>query len=102
MAIAESRLCSPQQKFQRDPELENRYRMVMQEYIHQGYARKLMDNEARMTMPKSNYLPHHAVINRNKPGKVRVIFEAVAKYQGTSFNQNHLQDPDMTNNLMAC
>ncbi|KAL9977579.1 hypothetical protein ACROYT_G014998 [Oculina patagonica] len=100
-AIAESRLSSLQRKFQRDPELEKRYRMVMQEYIDRGYARKLTDDEARMTTPKTNYLPHHAVINPNKPGKVRVVFDAAAKYQGVSLNQNLLQGPDMTNNLVA-
>jgi len=34
------------------------------------------------------YLPHHAVQNVNKPGKIRVVFDCLAKYGGTSLNEN--------------
>ena len=73
--------------------------MAMQEYIDQGYTRKLTDSEARMTTPRTNYLPHHAVINPNKPGKVRVVFNAAAKLRGTSLKKNLLQGPNTTNNI---
>lgn len=99
--IAESRLSSLKRKFQRDPNLENKYREVMQDYIDLGYARKLTDLEAQTKTQKTNYLPHHAVLNPNKPGKVRVVFDAAAKHEGTSLNQNLLQGPDMTNNLVG-
>ena len=73
----------------------------MQDYIDRGYARKLSNLEAETTSSKTNYLPHHAVLNPNKPGKVRVVFDATAKHEGTSLNQNLLQGPDMTNNLVG-
>ena len=99
--IAEARLSSLRRKFQKDPELESKYRRTMQDYIDRGYARKLSNLEAETTSSKTNYLPHHAVLNPNKPGKVRVVFDAAAKHEGTSLNQNLLQGPDMTNNLVG-
>lgn len=99
--IAEARLSSLKRKFQKDPELEGKYRRTMQDYIDRGYARKLSNLEAKTTSSKTNYLPHHAVLNPNKPGKVRVVFDAAAKHEGTSLNQNLLQGPDMTNNLVG-
>ena len=97
--LAESRLNSLKRKFQRDPDFEDKYRKVIQEYVQRGYARKLTPDEARSTTPKTNYLPHHGVTNPNKPGKVRVVFDAAAKFQEASLNKNLLQGPDLSNNL---
>ena len=47
------------------------------------------------------YLPHHPVLNANKPGKVCIVFNCVAKHQGTSLNDQPLQGPDLTNNLVG-
>ena len=47
------------------------------------------------------YLPHHSVTNPKKPEKVRVVFDAAAKYQGTSLNESLMQGPDLTNNLVG-
>ncbi|KAK3729296.1 hypothetical protein QZH41_002214 [Actinostola sp. cb2023] len=99
--VAEVRLTSLKRKFQRDPDYMERYRRVMQDYIDRGYARKLSDDERKTTSQKTNYLPYHGVTNPNKPGKVRVVFDAAAKCQGTSLNDNLLQGPDMTNNLLG-
>jgi hypothetical protein len=46
------------------------------------------------------YLPHHPVFNPNKPGKVRVVFDAAAKFQDMLLNE-HLQSPDLMNDLVG-
>ena len=46
------------------------------------------------------YLPHHAVLNPNKLGKVRVVFDAASKFDGDSLNGKLLTGPDLLNNLV--
>ena len=46
------------------------------------------------------YLPHHCVINPNKPGKLRVVFDCAAKYEGKSLNSRCMQGPDLMNKLL--
>ena len=54
-----------------------------------------------MTSKITNYIPHHAVFNINKPSKLRVVFDAAAKYRGTSLNENLLKDPDLLSSLIG-
>ena len=95
------RLSSPRRRFSRDPELEEKYRTVMEDYVAKGYARKLTPEEAAVTGPRTWYLPHFPVLNPNKPGKVQIVFDAATEYGGTSLNNNLLQGPDCTNNLVG-
>ena len=98
---AERRMYSLKGRFSRNPDLEQRYRAVMKEYIGTGYARKLSPEEADHLGAITWYLPHFPVINQNKLGKVRIVFDAAAGYNGTSLNKNLLQGPDSTNVLLG-
>ncbi|XP_057294522.1 uncharacterized protein LOC130623032 [Hydractinia symbiolongicarpus] len=77
------------------------YRLQVKEYIALGHARKLSDFEKNQTSDITNYIPHHGVVHPNKPGKVRVVFDAAAKYKGISLNDNLLPGPDLLNNLVS-
>ena len=78
-----------------------KYRAVMTEYISKGYARKLTPEEAAKESSCTGYLPHHPVTNPNKPGRLRIVFDAAAEFAGTSLNKNLRQGPDMTNSLVG-
>ena len=39
------------------------------------------------------YIPHQAVTNVNKPSKIRVVFDAGARYKNTSLNKNLPKGP---------
>ena len=46
------------------------------------------------------YLPHHSVMHVQKD-KLRVVFDASAKFAGTSLKECLLSGPDLTNNLIG-
>ena len=98
--VALKRLEHLTRRFRRNPELYRLYSQGIQNYIQQGYTGKLTENEAISPIsPTTWYLPHHLVQNVNKPGKVRIVFDAAAKVEGLSLNDMLDTGPDLTNNL---
>ena len=95
------RFASLQRRLSADPQLQDKYAAVVNSYVSDGYARKLTAAEAATTNNKTWYLPHHCVTNVNKPGKVRVVFDAAAVHDGISLNSQLMTGPDMTNSLFA-
>ena len=92
---------NPVLPYNRDPELEVKYRAVIEDCVVKGYARRLSKEEAAAVSNITWYIPYRALKNPNKPGKVRVVFDAAAKYNGTSLNDHLLQGPCLTNNLIG-
>ncbi|XP_067024040.1 uncharacterized protein [Acropora muricata] len=97
--VAEKRLKSTERSIKRDLALAERYSGIIKEYETEGYARKLTPAEAAMPSSKRWFLPHHPVLNPNKPGKVRMVMDAAAKKNGVSLNDNLLIGPDLLNSL---
>ena len=73
----------------------------MKKYIKKGYARKLSDKEANTISPRTNYVPHHSVTKINKLNKLRIAFDAAAKFSNTSLNQHLLKGPNILNSLIG-
>ncbi|XP_064622346.1 uncharacterized protein LOC135484642 [Lineus longissimus] len=99
--MAESRLESLRKRLSRDHQLHEQYSQFMAKMLTKGYARKLTEDEAAARTSKTWYLPHHAVFHPRKPGKVRVVFDAAAKYRGVSLNDQLVHGPDLTNSLLG-
>ena len=97
--MALKRLEATERSLKRRPALACAYQETVQAYIEQGHARKLTAEEAAQSRDRRWFLPHHAVTNPNKPGKVRVVFDAAAKYKGTSLNDKLLTGPDLLQGL---
>lgn len=97
--MAEIRLRHLKQPLERNKDLHEKYRSVIDGYIAKGHAGKLTKEEAEQRSNKTWYLLHHSVTSLNKPGKIRVVFNAAAKFQGTSLNDQLLQGQDYINNL---
>ena len=99
MVLAHARLNQLKGKLSRDKLLHEMYTKTVTDYIEKGYAKEL---EGESTDSKKIwYLPHHPVMNVNKPGKVRVVFDCAAKYKDTSLNSQLLQGPDLMNSLVG-
>ncbi|KAG1714704.1 hypothetical protein GQR58_000941 [Nymphon striatum] len=77
----------------------DKYTEEIKMLINNGYAEVIpleeVDNQNRIW-----YLPHHAVINDKKPGKLRIVFDCASKYKDKSLNDRCMQGPNLTNNLL--
>ena len=99
--VAEKRLQSLAHRFWKDLELHVKYRGGIQELLDKGYAEKVPDEEISATPGQAWYLPHHNVVNENKPEKLPIVFDCAVTFGGTSLNKEVLQGPDFTNNLVG-
>ena len=99
--LALSRFSSLEKKFERNSEFANKYKEAINEYVDKGHAVKLTQENSKNVTPINNYVPHHGVVNNNKPGKVTVVFDAAAEFQNTSLNKSLLKGPDYLNSLVG-
>ena len=89
--VAEQRLALLKRRFTKIPKLFSRYADVMHNLLDKGCAMKVPDKSMEMHDKTLWYLPHHPVINPNKPEKLHVVFDCAATYHGTSLNDQLLQ-----------
>ena len=66
-----------------------------------GQAKLLSREEKNNTSSITNYIPHHGVLNINKPDRVRVVFDVSNKINKTCLNDNLWPDIDLLNNLLS-
>ncbi|XP_074026681.1 uncharacterized protein isoform X2 [Leptinotarsa decemlineata] len=99
--VALNRLKCMERKMDKNKEFAADYCRKIEEYTQKGYIRKLSVTEAKREGQKTWYLPHFGVVNPNKLGKLRLVFDAAAKSSGTSLNDHLLQGPDLLINLTA-
>ena len=97
--MALKRLYSLKSKLCKDPSLKDMYTTAVSKYIADGHARKLDPTEVSKNSPRAWYIPHQPVVNVNKPGKVRVVFDCAAQFLGKSLNGALRSGPDLVNSL---
>ncbi|XP_055590411.1 uncharacterized protein LOC129742523 [Uranotaenia lowii] len=101
-SMALSRLNSLEKKIYKNPELANRVKQHINEYLEKGYAHKATYEELNSADPKRVwYLPLGVVISPKKPEKLRLIWDASSKVRNTSFNSLVLKGPDLLTSLPA-
>ncbi|XP_065095799.1 uncharacterized protein LOC135717600 [Ochlerotatus camptorhynchus] len=86
-------------RMEREPQLAETLRAKMADYVSKGYVRKLTPEESQRTGDRTWYLPIFPVFNPNKPGKVRIVFDAAASFGGVSLNAVLMKGPDQLNAL---
>lgn len=101
MAMATKRLHSVERKMSREPTYAAEYNAIIDNFINKGYARMLSESEAAVVDTRTWYLPHFAIVNPNKPGKMRVVFDAAATVNGVSLNSLLLKGPDLNKPLLT-
>ena len=85
----------------KDEDLLEKYRTTMNDYIEKGHAEMITEEELNTRNRPVWFLPDHPVTHPLKPDKVRVVYDCAAKLGQTSLNQQLLQGPDQTNQLLG-
>ena len=98
--MALKRLKYLKSRLQKDETLHQKYQEKIEEHVNKGYATKLESGEGAMTSARTWYLPHHPVFHPAIPGKLRVVFDAAAKYERTSLNDNLFHGPNLANDMI--
>ena len=85
----------------KDEDLREKYTSTIKEDLNKGYVMEFPDaHKVESRSDKEWYLPHHPVLNPNKPGKVHRVLNGAAKFHGASLNKSLLTDPDLLKNLI--
>ena len=66
-----------------------------------GFVKIIGKSEVNGTLGKDWYLPHHPVLNPNKPGKIGRVCNAAAKYKDLCLNDKLLAGPDLLHGLIV-
>ena len=98
---APGQLYSLERRFHRDPNLKSLYQQSIDKDVKKGFGKILDESEVKGTFGKEWYLPHHPVLNSNKPGKVRRVCNAASKYKDMCLNDKLLAGPDLLHGLIG-
>ena len=81
-AMADRCLRSSEKSQKHDDTLAKTYNEIIDGYVTKGHAHKLTSEETAVQTKKQWLLPHPAVLNPNKPGKVRIVMDTKSKHNG--------------------
>ena len=95
-----AQLKSLEKRLKNDPSLNERYAKTITDDLDKGYIRVVSSEELASSTPREWYLPHHPVLNPNKPNKVRRVLNGAALFRGHSLNKALLTGPDLLQNLL--
>ncbi|KAL7849158.1 hypothetical protein SRHO_G00207810 [Serrasalmus rhombeus] len=93
------RLKCLERKLRRIEQYNKDYKAFMNETIIRGDAERVAEEDIHNGPVW--YIPHHGVYHPQKPGRIRVVFDCSAKFQGTSLNDHLLTGPELTNTLVG-
>ena len=86
------------QRLMHDPVTHDLYSATIEKDLQCGYIRRIPHDE----VPSTGWLlPEHGVLHPNKPGKLRRVSNARAKYKGVCLNDMLLTGPDLLANLLG-
>ena len=99
--LSEKRLNSLLKRLKTEPDVLKEYNQVIQDQLEKGIV-EVVDDKLTDKGNKVHYIPHHAVIRRDKTTtKLRVVYDASAKSnKGGSLNECLHAGPVLTQNIM--
>ena len=92
---------SLEKRLAKNEDLRKKFTSTIKRDLNKGYVIEISDaHKAENRSDEEWYLPHHPVLNPNKPGKVRRVLNGAAKFHGASLNKSLLTGPDLLQNLI--
>ena len=96
--MAFRRLQNTEKRLKRNMELAGVYSDIIERYIQKEYIRKVEETEKRPL--EAWYLPHFPALRPDRPTtKTRIVFDASAKDDGVSLNDEIYQGPKLQRDL---
>ena len=99
--MAEHRFESLERRLCRDLEFKTAYDQNVASEVEKGFSRTMVPGEIDVEASGQWFLPHHPVINPNKPGKLRKVFDAAARWRGVSLNDCLVTGPNLLKPLIG-
>ena len=94
-------LKSLEKRLFRDQDLRVKYEKSIKDDVDKGYVVQVLNSKDPSERSRREwYLPHHPVVNPNKPNKMRRVLNGAAKFHGTSLNKSLLTGPDLLQRLI--
>ncbi|KAL0165725.1 hypothetical protein M9458_037569, partial [Cirrhinus mrigala] len=97
--IAEKCTLNLKRRFVRDALFHKDYTAFTNNLISSGYAERVPTTDLSHSDRKVWYIPHG--VSHLKKGKIRVVFDCAASFQGTSLNAQLLSGPDLPRTLIG-
>ena len=98
-SLVVNRVLSLKRKFLKDSAYREEYTAFMTDMVSKGYAEKVERPHLKSSRSVW-YIPHFGVYHKTK-GKLRVVFDCAARYEGVSLNDTLLKGPDYINSLIG-
>ena len=94
-------LKSLQRRLNSNEQLLDKYNATTQSDLTKGFASVLTSEELKSSNQGLWYVPHHPVLNPNKPDKMRRICNAASNFHGLFMNDTLQGGPELLANLMG-
>ena len=95
-----AQLKSLEKRLDKDPSLREKHAETISDNIQKGYIITVKAHDPKSRADRGWYLPHHPVLNQNKPGNVRRVLNGASNCHGASLNKYLLVVPDLVQNLI--
>ena len=92
---------SLERRFQTDPKMKTFYQQSINTDKEKAFVKILDEFEMNGTFGKEWNLQYHSILNPNKLGKVRRVFNAASKYKQVCLNDKILAGPHLQHGLIG-
>jgi len=101
LQLAKRRLQGLLKRLHHHPEVLQEYHAILQEQLQLGIIEKVSNEYCESADSSIHYLPHHAVIRKDKQTtKLRIVYDASARDKGPSLNDCLFSGPKFDQNIL--